>query len=1475
MTTSAPSSTSRDPWADALDILQTTRLTPTELSEHKHLLTPPQQQVGTGQPSSPSPPSYTALTTAIALAKAKRAECEQQKYAITRRRGPSGQSEKIYLRDQVGGILESLQTFSTSLGPVALAVGQAFPPIGIVWGCFCTALSMATSDIETYSKLMTALDEVVTIMMRTKAYEALYSPSPAASKSAADAAPPPYNASATPATAPSEGRDRLLTSLPGLYAAILLFSVRAAQYFGKSSWKRMVKSIHKPFLVEFQPLLDEILTQEMAVTKEVGLILAEDSTNSLLFHQTTHIQLNVITQKVSTLQALLEEEVQEEHLRRAEREAVKQRVQDEMSRSVRLWLKPVETDYERERSWNSYKKGTCEWVLKEDDFVSWVAEEDSEKGETRAKALRVVGIPGAGKSVLSAFLINRFRQPPATSSEPASQSPIVLHFFFKNRSSDSNKVLHLLRNLIVQLLDYSPTSPPPSASQPNPPSNLFLSMANTERVNTGAPHAAAVEKLWDLFVCMLSLLGEHRPVYIVVDALDECTDRDESRLAEKILALCTTAKLNAPVRIFLTSRPEPDIELAFPDPAVLPKILLSALHVSADIRLYITEQIRTKHPKLLRYEAKIVEPVVRMSAGMFRYAALMLVDLSVPSKLRLVDRLATLPAGIYELYELILEKLPQETLDLRQTVYRWLCLANRELSISELALIYSTEGNEKFDIDGVMLVEADDIMAACGTLVEIDEGQRVRFSHLSVKEFLLLPPGRMRSKDGLVLECLVDKMRGQLIVCTTIFTMLASENFRERYFEEMDDVNRGAYETGGMYMQDVKKLEDKQEATVELKDVLGEVGPQEEDRELSKESSRASWWGRRLGMAGSINRVLNWLSPATNGQQQQTEALGATSTENTVPEIVIDSGEDNQGQAQPKEEEKGKRERGDHDNEDKEDGEDEADEDEDEEEDEGEEAEKEEKNEEEESGKYQPRARIIFHSDYSASVVDPEAYAANRARGIDYGPRASLLYPVTEWMWHLRDLEARPEHPADDDDSDWNVGLSRLDALVDAFMATDTEHFRQWQRVFARATVRFAGRNFNLDVAGDCYSTALHMAASYDLPRLAARLLAGGRDDPHRTDSFGSTPLHWAACFRAPRVLTLLLDHGCPVQVRNLKLGNTPLHTAAYNRNVPLSCLAALLDRAPGRGLALLNAERETLLHRACRGGNSAAVGFLLGWGFDPNVRDQALETPLHEACMSNEPAVAAALLAHNADAGALEQYGSAPLHYAASNDKAQTVALLLAHGADANLRHGPTQMTALHFAARRCHLGTIKILAAGGCDLLARDSSGRTALHHAARKGHPATIAYLLAQPGLAAIADAPDAHGTTALLRAAKNGHAKAIGQFISAGADVNTRDCHGRTALFSIAWRGRKWAVGEEPPLSLYAGYDSVKACLLCNCFECWQDHRYIECARLLLDARADPSVEVAGVSAVPWLKSVGLATGLIEENAIPQENVDTLQ
>jgi len=98
---------------------------------------------------------------------------------------------------------------------------------------------MTTSDIETYGKLMTAMDEVVLIMTRAREYETLYTPPGRDLESGAQIhklsaddgdAPPSYEEDAL-----SQGRHRLLDGLPGLYAAILLFAVKVGQYFGTSA----------------------------------------------------------------------------------------------------------------------------------------------------------------------------------------------------------------------------------------------------------------------------------------------------------------------------------------------------------------------------------------------------------------------------------------------------------------------------------------------------------------------------------------------------------------------------------------------------------------------------------------------------------------------------------------------------------------------------------------------------------------------------------------------------------------------------------------------------------------------------------------------------------------------------------------------------------------------------------------------------------------------------------------------------------------------------------------------------------------------------------------------------------------------------------------------------------------------------------------------------------------------------------------
>jgi len=377
---------------------------------------------------------------------------------------------------------------------------------------------------------------------------------------------------------------------------------------------------------------------------------------------------------------------------------------------------------------------------------------------------------GTGKSVLSAFLISSIaNNPTAPTVTEEEHKSIVLHFFFKDGSTDATTFDDLARNLVYQLLDHSP---------PQTSDNTFLRLADRLRTSDGGTHAKKAPEVWKLLQSMLELLKDNVTIFLVIDALDECSDREGTKLLDN-LTMIEAWNLKCTVKVLCTSRPEPDVETTL---ATIPKISMSAAQVSEDIRMYVEAKVQD-YARLKKFSDQIVEPVVRMSAGMFRYASLMLEDLSKPSKLKLQHRLSTLPSGIYELYELILAKLPEESLDFRQSLFRWLVVSHRELKLSELGLLYATDGMEEFDIDDVMLVEtADEVLEACGSLVEVDESQRVRFSHLSVKEFLLLDPSKkIKSKDEAVLNCLVNRRKAELMACTTIcmFSLSSTCNFTQ------------------------------------------------------------------------------------------------------------------------------------------------------------------------------------------------------------------------------------------------------------------------------------------------------------------------------------------------------------------------------------------------------------------------------------------------------------------------------------------------------------------------------------------------------------------------------------------------------------------------------------------------------------------------------------------------------------------------
>ena len=125
--------------------------------------------------------------------------------------------------------------------------------------------------------------------------------------------------------------------------------------------------------------------------------------------------------------------------------------------------------------------------------------------------------------------------------------------------------------------------------------------------------------------------------------------------------------------------------------------------------------------------------------------------------------------------------------------------------------------------------------------------------------------------------------------------------------------------------------------------------------------------------------------------------------------------------------------------------------------------------------------------------------------------------------------------------------------------------------------------------------------------------------DPNIPDNRGRTALGAAACELDPPHIQMLLDHGA-----KLELGDA-LHAAAgtfagdLGRIEMMQYLLAqgadinqrevgydsvLADKYPGLG-------GKTPLHNAVRRWNQDIVGFLLGRGADPNIKDNSGRTPL------------------------------------------------------------------------------------------------------------------------------------------------------------------------------------------------------------------------------------------------------------------------
>jgi len=261
---------------------------------------------------------------------------------------------------------------------------------------------------------------------------------------------------------------------------------------------------------------------------------------------------------------------------------IQREIHTEKDIKIVKWLATTDPSVNHSAAREKWEEGTGDWFISSTKFSGWFSRPRS--------SLWLHGIPGAGKTILCSTVIENVR----LLSNP---TDICAFFYFDSSSTDVSK--QMVSNMFSSFLSQISSNTIPRAVY-----QLY------EQCHHGTRSPSLDELVKTLLACDL----EGRRLYLIVDALDECSEG--TKLLKSLERILQSAN---EVSLLVTSRKEYEIEdtlgLLIED-----SISMDDKHVDPDIRKHV-EHCLQEDRKLSKWDVgiktEIVEALVSRANGMY------------------------------------------------------------------------------------------------------------------------------------------------------------------------------------------------------------------------------------------------------------------------------------------------------------------------------------------------------------------------------------------------------------------------------------------------------------------------------------------------------------------------------------------------------------------------------------------------------------------------------------------------------------------------------------------------------------------------------------------------------------------------------------------------------------------------------------------------------------------------------------------